>query len=399
MKMTKILSIMIIIFAGATQFIGCSNSDGGDMNQTSVSWQTLPENASQPVDVFFVYPTTYFYKNSSPEYSATWNQTIEQAKADTKIPTHVESKASVFYRAGTNLYVPYYRQGAGVDLLDALLWENNASKVDAATEALELAYSDVEKAFDLYIDKYNKDSNRKPRPFILAGHSQGSNLLLMLLERRFSDSVLKEQLVAAYILGWSITSEDMSNYPALSQLGICSSYEQTGCIITYNTQETQGDFSQPFGSDKPVGIVKKNAFSVNPLTWVATNPNESELTSAPNTENIGALFYEFQSPLYPQLGLPALGPDTNQTEVTWDTNRIGGMDVSSRIISHYTGAQNRNGALVIKPDSLPAPGNYGNLNFPYNLKPGWYHNYDYNFFFFNIEQNVIDRIRSYNSNH
>ena len=67
------------------------------------------------------------------------------------------------------------------------------------------------------------------------------------------------------------------------------------------------------------------------------------------------------------------------------------------MIVGYTGAQNNRGALVVDPLALPVPGNYPNLNFPYNDLPGWYHNYDYSFFFFNLEQNVIDRIASYNA--
>jgi hypothetical protein len=67
------------------------------------------------------------------------------------------------------------------------------------------------------------------------------------------------------------------------------------------------------------------------------------------------------------------------------------------VIVGYTGAQNNHGALVIDPVALPVPGNYQNLNPPYNSIPGWYHSYDYSFFFFNLEQNVIDRIASYNA--
>lgn len=120
---------------------------------------------------------------------------------------------SVFYEAGTNLFVPYYRQAAGINVLQALLWKIKQTDSDAATTALETAYKDVEDAFDYYMANYNKDANNKPRPFILAGHSQGSNLLLMLLERRFSDAALRKQLVAAYVIGWSVTDDDMSHYP------------------------------------------------------------------------------------------------------------------------------------------------------------------------------------------
>jgi hypothetical protein len=390
------------VLAGLTQLVACSGLDDSssatDDNKYSIAynWQTLPENASQAVDVFFFYPTTYFPDpdNNGPEYSAGWNQTIAQAHADSAIQAQVESKSSIFYEAGTNLYVPYYRQAAGIDVLDALLWEIKPANRDAANRALEIAYKDVESAFDYYMANYNKDSDHKPRPFILAGHSQGSNLLLMLLERRFSDAALREQLVAAYVIGWSVTAEDMSTYSALSQLGICSSKAQTGCVVTYNTQQNPGDFSQTIPS--PTGIVQANSYSVNPLTWVASNPNEIEPTAADAAENLGALFYEFQPPVNPQLGPPGTQVP-GQVAPNWANYFIGGVDVSAVVVAGYTGAQNNNGALVVDPLALQAPGNYQNLNSPYNDIPGWYHNYDYSFFFFNLEQNVIDRIASYNA--
>jgi len=399
MKVMKILSTMIIVLAGATQFVGCGSDDAKE-NYTTENWQTFPKNSSESVDVFFLHPTTYFSTTiNGSEYSASWNQTFEEAKADLRIPNQVASKSSVFHKAGTNIYAPYYRQAAGIDVLNALLWKTKEENSVAAIEALEVAYSDVEKAFDLYIDKYNKDANGNPRPFILAGHSQGSNLLLMLLERKFSDPALREQLVAAYVIGWSITADDMSNYSALRELGICSSKEQTGCIVTYNTQGYSGSFD--FSQGK-IGIVQENSYSVNPLTWVASSPNENEPEYTPNTTNLGALFYEFQSPSNPQLG-PSLvdtndGSNDAKEVVNWENNLIGDINISSKKIANYTGAGNVNGALVIEASDLPAPGNWQNLNFPYNQVNSWYHGYDYSFFFFNLEQNVIDRITSYNAN-
>jgi hypothetical protein len=392
---------MIMMLAWLTQLAACSGANDSHtttgINKYSISynWQTLPENPSQPVDVFFLYPTTYFPNPDSngSEYSAAWNQTIEQAHADPIIQAQVASKASVFYKAGTNLFVPYFQQAAGINVLEAILWKTKLTNSDAATTALEIAYKDIENAFDYYMANYNKDSNHKPRPFILAGHSQGSDLLLMLLERRFSDAALRDQLVAAYVIGWSVTEDDMSHYPALSQIGICTSKAQTGCIVTYNTQQNPGDFSQtiPF----PTGIAQANAYSVNPLTWVASNPNEMEPTAAAATANLGALFYRFQSPINPQLGPPPGRQVEGQIAPNWKIYLIGGVEVYAEVVVGYTGAQNNHGALVIDPVALPAPGNYQNLNPPYNAIPGWYHNYDYSFFFFNLEQNVIDRIGSY----
>lgn len=389
----KVWITMIIMFAGLTQLVASNYvipTYKGDRN-----WQSFPKQpAKQPIDVFFVYPTTYFPypDNNGPKYSASWNQTFKQAKADYGIQTQVASKASVFYNnGGTNLYVPYYQQVAGGDYLDALVWKTKPANRDAATKGFEKAYSDIEMAFDYYMAHYNNG-----HPFILAGHSQGSMLLLTLLERKFSDPALRKQLVAAYIIGWSVTADDMSNYPHLAKLGICSSKEQTGCIVTYNTQQSPGDFSK---FTPAVGIVKANAYSVNPLSWIASNPNEHEPKAAPATANRGALFYKFQPPKDPQLG-PSLNGKVKPGKVApkWESYHIGGVDVNVTKIVNYTGAQNNNGALVIDPTKLPAPGNYQNLNAPYdNVEPsGWFHNYDYSFFFYNLEQNVKDRIDSYN---
>ena len=218
----------------------------------------------------------------------------------------------------------------------------------------------------------------------------------MLLERRFSDAALREHLVAAYVIGWSITADDMSTYPALAQLGICSSKAQTGCVVTYNTQQNPGDFSQT--SPSPTGIVQANAYSVNPLTWVASNPNEMEPTAAAAAENLGALFYEFQPPVKPQLGpapgSPVARPGRAQLGKLFHWWRRCLRRSDRRLHRRAKQSWRFSGRLncVAGARKLPEP----ELR-PTMLLPGWYHNYDYSFFFFNLEQNVIDRIASYNA--
>ncbi|MBZ5628773.1 MAG: hypothetical protein LAO06_07900 [Acidobacteriia bacterium] len=44
---------------------------------------------------------------------------------------------------------------------------------------------------------------------------------------------------------------------------------------------------------------------------------------------------------------------------------------------------------------MPAPAIYQTFTSPYNTLPGWYHNYDYNFFYRNLRENVVDRIGAY----
>ncbi|MDD2466006.1 MAG: DUF3089 domain-containing protein [Desulfobulbus sp.] len=356
-----------------------------DYSQTQ-NWLALP-TGSQPVDVFFVYPTTYSYDSKSqPPLTSTWspgwNQSLAQAYIDPIIKWQVESKIGVFAKAGANVYIPYYQQSSGLDVLNSVLWQNTPQFAGAANQALEVAYADVSNAFDYYMAHYNKAANGQPRPFILAGHSQGANMLLYLLENKFGDPALRKLLVAAYVIGWSVTSDDMNSYPnSLALVGICSDKAQTGCIVTYNTQQTPGDWSMvPTSSRGKMELVRKNAYSVNPLTWVATAPGAIESTAAPATANLGAVFYKGS--------LPGADPAIFQPQ----------PDGSSTYeVNHYIGAQSNNGALVIDPEALPAPANYHNFFAPYNTLPGWFHGYDYTFFYRNIEQNVIDRIKAYSS--
>jgi hypothetical protein len=174
----------------------------------------------------------------------------------------------------------------------------------------------------------------------------------------------------------------MNNYPAsLAQIGICGipSTRLTGCIVTYNTQAYAGDWTMAPGLLK-LGIVQKNAYSVNPLTWIASGPQEVESPGGSASANLGALFFEGQ--------LGTVSP------VTFNLNPDTGDYTYG--IDHYTEAINEDGALVIKPRALLPPANQPNLKSPYNEVP-FFHDYDYNFFYRNLERNVVDRINAYNS--
>ena len=376
-------TVAILLFAGCggnpTPLAPPISATPTDYSQAQ-NWATLP-NASQPVDVLFFYPTTDGAPTGTlgSTWTPDWNQTIAQAHADPKIKSQITSKTGVFAEAGTNLYVPYYQQVSGLDLLYALLYSTTPQNANAANDALQVAYKDVSNAFDYYMAHFNKDANGKPRPFILAGHSQGSNLLLMLLEDKFSDPALRKQLVAAYVIGWSVTSDDMNNYPnSLAKVGICGipSTRQTGCIITYNTQNYAGPWT---GLGAGMGLVQKNAYSVNPLTWVASGPAEVEATAGPASANLGALFYQGLLGTDPTVTFN-LDPDTG--DYTYE-------------IDNYTGAQNQNGALVINIPST-GPATQGNLVTPYDKAP-FFHNYDYTFFYRNLEKNAVSRINAYNA--
>ena len=70
-------------------------------------------------------------------------------------------------------------------------------------------------------------------PFFIAGHSQGSLNLLEVMKEQFHDQKLNSKLVAAYLIGYSVTDDDLEQYPWLK---IAKSENDLGVIITYNTQ-------------------------------------------------------------------------------------------------------------------------------------------------------------------
>jgi len=165
-------------------------------------------------------------------------------------------------------------------------------------------------------------------------------LLIQLVKDKFKKTELMDKLVAAYIIGYSVTDNDLTQYDCLK---IAESADDIGVIITYNTQSELATGSP---------VLLPNANCVNPHNW----KNTSEY--APKEMNLGAVFFKDNG------------------------------DIDS-IVPQYTDAWiDDNGALVAgspNSDSI----NVG--SFP----KGVYHVYDYSFFFNNLIENVGVRTNAY----
>ncbi len=128
----------------------------------------------------------------------------------------------------------------------------------------------VSEAFLYYLEELNEG-----RPFILAGHSQGSHALLLLMEELFSDPELQKNLVAAYLPGYSVTEQDLIDYP---HLRFAAGEDDTGVIISWNTE---GEYVQ---GNNPV--VLSDALVINPLNWKTDDEFVSRI------KNRGAVFFD-----------------------------------------------------------------------------------------------------------
>ena len=290
-----------------------------EMDYSSInSWADLPVILDKSVDVFYVYPTLF---GGTGEMI----MDITNKEMQDKVQAVLLKQAAIF-DVDCNIYAPYYRQMA-MDGLSLNEEERNSY--------LSIGKADVENAFDYYLENYNDG-----RPFIIAGHSQGSQQLINILKTKFKKKKLMDKLVAAYIIGYSVTDADLAE---CSWLKIAQSADDLGVIITYNTQSPQAKGS-------PVLLPK--AHCVNPLNWKSTTEYAS------SDLNLGGVFFK-------------------------DNGEI------DTLINNFSDAQiSPEGALISNITDVDL---YSNPSFP----KGVFHVYDYSFYFNNLKQNVTTRVNAY----
>jgi len=295
------------------------------------AWLPVPGHFSreqQPVDVFWVYPTVL-------SDASTYLMDVGDPGLREKAAWTLVEQASIFDGLA-NIYAPYYRQN-NVKINPLMLTE--ASPIFAPGQ------NDLIAAFRYFLEHFN----RGERPIILAAHSQGSVRVVELAkagELLAGDPVSLERLVAAYVIGYSVTQSDLDANPLMK---IATSATETGCFITYNTVSAEE------GKERQAPTVRPGSFVVNPLTW------KTDTAFAPASVNSEAVFFRYEDPERPAR------------------------------YRHFAAAQVVNNALVITdvshPEELPAT----SVTFP----EGVYHMYDYAIFYGNLRKNVEDRIRSY----
>lgn len=198
---------------------------------------------SAAVDVFYVHPTLYFDKRS-------WNAAIDNKTVNKRVDmSTMKNQASVF-NASCKVYAPRYRQ--------ASLWAFFDQGTDGR-KALDKAYGDVKKAFRYYLDHYNNG-----RPIIIAGHSQGTNHAIRLIDDFFeNDSVLRKRLVAAYLVGGDV------NQGRFTRLQPCENASETGCYVAWHTVRWGSAERPPKPGEENAMVFNSygNKEYVNPLTW------------------------------------------------------------------------------------------------------------------------------------
>ena len=234
-------------------------------------WLQVPE-ITKDVDTFYVYSTVYFdssFEEDAPDYAALDNPEMLLGALG-----EYATNASV-YEDSTNVFVPYYRQSG-------MRYANEVSKktgnIDAALSGI--SYDDMSAALDYYFEKCNNG-----RPFIIAGHSQGSAMVRYILKNYFKKHPdYYERMVAAYAIGYSITKEDLEANPHMK---FATGESDTGVIISWHTEGPKNVEENA----RNVAVLP-HGISINPLNW------RRDETYAPASENLGSYLPNAESEMY-----------------------------------------------------------------------------------------------------
>ncbi len=259
MRKLNVFGVMLLLGG----LMSCSNS----VESTEVDsvadyskhehWLSLPLENTKNIDVFYVYPTAWYKEDpSEPDFCAIDNKIMLIGSRSA-----FNRQATAFETVG-NIYAPYYRQADAKYTLS--LPENERWNVIGSIPA-----KDVIAAFDYYIKNYNNG-----RPFILLGHSQGSNVILFLLkEYMYKNPTVYKRMICAYVIGYPVTAEFMY---ANEHLKFAEGPDDLGVIISYNTQSPNVAPGSNIVMGDNIGIV------INPINW------KGDETPASASENLGS---------------------------------------------------------------------------------------------------------------
>jgi len=245
-----------------------------------------------------------------------------------------ERQATAFETVG-NLYAPYYRQADAAYTLTLPPAERWAV-IDS------IPAKDAIAAFDHYIKNYNNG-----KPFILVGHSQGAQVLLILLNKYMSEHAdVYARMVCAYVIGYPVTAEFMNANPHLK---FAEGADDTGVIVSYNTQSPSVAPGANIVMANDIGLV------INPINW------KRDETHATAEESLGS-----NMPLDAQ-GNFGLIPNFADARINLAKGVLECTSVDENAMYQISGA----------------------------MGPGVYHSFDISFYYYNLRENAENRINRF----
>ncbi len=290
----------------------------------SEHWLNIPDT-DYAVDVFYLYPTTWTRNDGEPYVCEIDNKSmIDGAKLI------YNGQATAFETVG-NIYAPYYRQ------VDAV-WVLGEPLVGQEKYFTGVPYTDAVAAFEYYLENYNNG-----KPFILAGHSQGSAVTKAIVKYYMKEHPdIYEKMIAAYVIGYFVTEDELKDF---NHIKFAENAFDTGVVVSWNV-EAPGTTENP--------LAPKGSISINPISWTR-------------------------------------GEETASAELNL------GSEIFSRTEPHLTRMDKFADAKVnLKRGTVVCSTADVDTFAPGALFPrGVYHSHDYGFYYHNIRENAANRVKSF----
>ena len=308
--------------------------------QSRSHWLYLPGKSVKPkkVAVFYVYPTAYSrLLPDGPIYA-----TIDDPRMVPGAQVAFQRQATAFRTVG-NVYAPYYRQ---IDATYQLSLPFAQQKKNIAG----IPSTDVFAAFMYFLKHFDRG-----RPYILAGHSQGSAVLANLLAKYMkAHPAVYARMICAYVPGYPIQHSYLRQHPFLK---FAKGRSDTGVIVSWNTE------APTIAAPSPV--VQPGAIAINPITWTR---KQTEASAARNRGSIEL------NPLTD--GTPYLNADGTIKRF---------KNIADARVDKAKGV-----VICSTVDAAHAP-YFNSHGFPM----GVLHTFDYALYFFSVRANAADRVAHY----
>lgn len=194
-----------------------SDSCDRDLDATVVaangklSKKAFKEATDQPIDCFYVYPTTSLDNSAVSD--------LVPGKDEELITAYVQAAR---FRSQCKVYAPLYRQNTVPSL-----------RAQFAGRPLpgdpSVTYKDVLDAWNYYLQHYNQG-----RGVVLIGHSQGTLLLNRLIAAEVDGKPVQKQLVSALLLGFTVAvPKGKTVGGTFKNIPLCTQADEAGCVVTF----------------------------------------------------------------------------------------------------------------------------------------------------------------------
>lgn len=245
----KRIFITLLAFASLQLCVGCIS--GNEISQDDWSnvdaWfsGSLTPDTSK-VDVFYLVSTNVVSAKDSAGNVSMRSLLTENDKKYIDIELQFV-KDSIFQKE-FNFVSPYYHQYT----FDC--FTNYPERFEAAREDVS---NEVCDAFGYYIKNVNKN-----RRFILAGFSQGAEMVMDILRHMNKDDY--SRMVAAYVMGYKVTASDTTDYATIRP---AKGETDKGVVISYNSVLSKDGIWDD--------ICSGTVACINPVTWTTDTTSAS----------------------------------------------------------------------------------------------------------------------------